>query len=122
MSLNFHQSNGLVEHAIQTVKCTLKNAKLPNEDHFLSMLFLNTQPDENGLSPAHKLFKGVSTTFLLVYFLDLNESTCQTRENVFFRFKSSVCSRENQILEFYIFKFHDVIKCLSIKQEIHFTE
>ena len=84
MSLNFHQSNGLVEHAIQTVKCTLKKAKLPSEDHFLSMLFLNTQPDENGLSPAHKLFKGVSTTFLLVYFLDLNESTCQTRENVFF--------------------------------------
>ena len=31
--------------------------------------------------------------------------------------------QENQILELkYILKFHDVIKCLSIKQEIHFTE
>ena len=37
-------------------------------------------------------------------------------------FKSFFRSRENQILEFYIFKFHDVIKCLRIKQEIHFTE
>ena len=31
-------------------------------------------------------------------------------------------SQENQILQFHILKFHDVIKCLSIKQEIHFTE
>ena len=37
-------------------------------------------------------------------------------------FKSSFRSRENQILEFYILKFHGVIKCLSIKQQIHFTE
>ena len=29
---------------------------------------------------------------------------------------------EDQILEFYIFIFFGVIKCLSIKQEIHFTE
>ena len=67
--------------------------------------------------------KVVSTTFVLVYFLSLIESTCQTRKNVFlFDFKTSFRSRENQILEFYIFKFHDVIKCPSIKQEIHFTE
>ena len=39
-----------------------------------------------------------------------------------FHFKSSFRSQENPILEFYILKFHDVIKCLSIKQEIHFTE
>ena len=39
-----------------------------------------------------------------------------------FNFKSSFRSRENQILEFYILKFHDVIKSLSIKQEIHFTK
>ena len=65
--------------------------------------------------------KVVSATFVLVYFLSLNESTCQTRKNVFlFHFKSSFRSRKN-ILEFYLFKFHDVIKCLSIKQ-IHFTE
>ena len=39
-----------------------------------------------------------------------------------FQFKSSFCSQENEILEFYILKFHNVIKCLSIKQEVHFTE
>ena len=67
--------------------------------------------------------KVVSATFLLVSFLSVNESTYQTRKSVFlFHFKSSFCSPENQVLEFYIFKFHDVIKCLSIKQEIHFTE
>ena len=38
-----------------------------------------------------------------------------------FHLKSSFRSRENQILELYIFKFCDVIKWLSIKQEIHFT-
>ena len=39
-----------------------------------------------------------------------------------FHFKSSFRSGENQIVDFQIVKFHDVIKCLSIKQEIHFTE
>ena len=54
--MHFHQSNGLVECAIQTVECTLKKAKLANEDHYLSILFFNSQPDKNGLSPTHKLF------------------------------------------------------------------
>ena len=39
-----------------------------------------------------------------------------------FQFKSSFCSQENEVLEFYILKFHNVIKCLSTKQEVHFTE
>ena len=51
ISLHFHQSNGLVEHGVQT-KHKLKKAKFANED----LLFLNSQPDENGLSPVHKLF------------------------------------------------------------------
>ena len=55
-SPHFHQSNGLVERSIQTIKRTLKKAKLANEDHYLPILFLNSQPDENGFSPAHKLF------------------------------------------------------------------
>ena len=49
ISLHFHQSNGLVEHVIQT-KHKLKKAKFANED----LLFLNSQPDKNGLSPVHK--------------------------------------------------------------------
>ena len=39
-----------------------------------------------------------------------------------FHFKTSLRSRDNQSLEFQIFKFHDHIKCLSMKQEIYFTE
>ena len=39
-----------------------------------------------------------------------------------FHFKNSFRSGENQILEFQIFEFHDVIKCLSMKSETHFTE
>ena len=63
-SPHFHQSNGLVEHSIQTVKCTLKKAKLANEDHYLSILFLNSLPDKYGLSPAHKLFNHLICTNL----------------------------------------------------------
>ena len=52
---HFHQSNVLVECSIQTIKRTLKKAKLANEDHYLSVLFLNSPPEENRLSPAYKL-------------------------------------------------------------------
>ena len=37
-------------------------------------------------------------------------------------FESSFCSLDNQILTFQVFKRHEVIKCLSMKQETHFTE
>ena len=56
ISPQFHQSDGFLECAIQTVKCTLKKAKLANEDHYLLKLFLNFQSDKCALSPAHKLF------------------------------------------------------------------
>ena len=39
-----------------------------------------------------------------------------------FHLKSSCLSQENYVLEFYILKFHDVIKWLTIKQELYFTE
>ena len=64
--------------------------------------------------------KVVSATFLLVCFLHLNESTCQT--SFLFHFKSSFRSQGNEILEFYTLKFHDVIQYLSIKQEIRFPK
>ena len=49
ISPHFYQSHGLIERAIQTVKRALKKAKLANEDHYLSILFLNSQSDENVL-------------------------------------------------------------------------
>ena len=54
---------------------------------------------------------------------DEEQSTFETWKKYFLLyFKSSFRSQENQIFEFQTFKFHDVINCLSIKQEIHFTE
>ena len=39
-----------------------------------------------------------------------------------FHFESSFRSLDNQILTFQAFKCHDIIKCLSMKHETHFTE
>ena len=58
--------------------------------------------------------KVVSTTFLLVCFVCLKEKTCETRENVFYFTSKVHFIRDNQILNFHIFKCHDIIKCLSI--------
>ena len=68
-------------------------------------------------------FKGCVCYIFASLFLGLNESTCQMKKIIFyFTSKPLFVPEKNQILEFYIFKFHDVIKPLSIKQEIHFTE
>ena len=56
VSPHYHQSYGLVERSIQTVKRTLKKAKYDQQDEYLALLFLNSQPNENGISPAQKLF------------------------------------------------------------------
>ena len=60
----YHQSNGIAERSIQTVKRTLKKAKLNYKDHFLAMLSLNSLSDQNGTSPAEKLFGHKSRTNL----------------------------------------------------------
>ena len=56
ISPHYHQSSRLAERSIQTVKRTLNKAKLNSEDHFLPMLSLNSQPDQNGTSSAEKPF------------------------------------------------------------------
>ena len=66
--------------------------------------------------------KVVSATFLLVYFLCLKGSTCETRKNDFFHLKSSFCSWDIRILTFQIIKWHDIIKCPSMKCKTHFIE
>ena len=40
--------------------------------------------DKNTVLKEIRCLKVVSTTFLLVHFLSLNESTCQSRKNVFY--------------------------------------
>ena len=61
--------------------------------------------------------KVASAIFLLVCFLSLKESTFETEKCFLFHFEGSFRSQENQILEFQVFNFHDVIKCVSIKEE-----
>ena len=56
ISSHHHQSNGLAERFILTVKQTLNKVKFNSEDHFLAILSLNSQTDQNGTSPAKKLF------------------------------------------------------------------
>ena len=65
--------------------------------------------------------KVVSATFLLVCFVSLKESTCETRKCFLFHFKSSFHSWDNHIL-ISNFKCYNVIKCLSMKHQKHFTE
>ena len=72
---------------------------------------------------SHGGFKGcVRYIFASLFFKSKLEHLPNWERCFLFHFKSSFRSQENQILEFYIFKFHDVIKCLSMKQEIHFPE
>ena len=62
------------------------------------------------------MLKVVSTTFLLVHFACLKESTCETRKNIFlFHFQSSFSFCDSQVLTFQVFKWHDVIKFQSMK-------
>ena len=56
ISSHYHQSTGLVEPSIQTVKRTLKKAKCDQQDKYLALLFSYSQPNENEISPAQKLF------------------------------------------------------------------
>ena len=64
----------------------------------------------------HIHLKGCVLSIFSSLFLSLNESTYQTMKNVFY-FRS----RENQKLEFCIFKFHYVIKCM-VKLDIASVE
>ena len=73
--------------------------------------------------PFPNILKGCVRYIFANLFFKSKRGHLSNKEKYFlFHFKSSFRSQENQILEFYILKFHDVIKCLSIKQEIHFTE
>ena len=73
---------------------------------------------------SNKSLKIASATFLLVWFVCLKESTCKTRKNVFYFISKALFVLEihNEILNFQIFKCHDVIKCLSMKHGTHFVE
>ena len=66
--------------------------------------------------------KVVSTTFVLVSFAYLKDSTCGRKIKFFISFRKLFFSWDNQILTFPVLKCHDVIKFLSLRHEIHPTE
>ena len=57
-----------------------------------------------------------------MFFISLPELLFSQEVNFFVSLPELLFSQENQVLELFILKFNDAIKCLSIKQEIHFTE
>ena len=59
----------------------------------------------------------MSATFLLVCFLNLKESTRETRKNVSYFTSKPLFVLDNRILIFGVFKCHDVIKCPSIETQ-----
>ena len=69
------------------------------------------------------LIKGcVRYIFTTFFCMSKREHLWNEEKNFLFHFQSSFCSWDNQILTFQIFKFHDIIKYLSMKQETHFTK
>ena len=56
ISPHYHQLNALTKRSIQTVKRTLRKAKLYSEHPFLSVLSLNSQLNKNRTSPTEKVF------------------------------------------------------------------
>ena len=74
------------------------------------------------LDRSSSVFKGCVRYIFAIFLFKCKQEHLSDYEKCFlFHFKSSFRSRENEILEFYIFKFHGIVKYLSIKQEIHFT-
>ena len=70
-----------------------------------------------------RFLKVVSATFLVVCFVSLMYSTCETRKGVFyFTLKALFVLEIINFLTFQIFKSHDVVKCPSMKFEAYFTE
>ena len=128
ISPHFHQSNELVERAIQTVKGTIKKTKLANEGHFLSILFLNSQPDENWLSPAHKLFNHPISTNQLSIKLQPKPSITKTPELSIIEKtwdkKRSVIAPDNHSCSFNVLKLtksYNVVKLLC-KQKLTYLQ
>ena len=66
--------------------------------------------------------KVVRYIFASLFFISKIEHLWNKEEYFLFHLESSFCSWDNQILTFQIFKCHDIIKCLSMKHETHFTE
>ena len=67
--------------------------------------------------------KGCVRYIFASLFLSLNESTSQTRKNIFYITSRALFILDQiKLLNPTFLKFYDVIKCLSIKQDIPFMK
>ena len=78
VSPHYQQSDGLVERSIKTVKRTWKRAKYDQQDEYLALLYLNSQPNEKGVSPAQKLLSCQFCTNLPLVKLLLSQNSFVT--------------------------------------------
>ena len=68
----------------------------------------------------HLALKKISANILKV--VSAKEDLWNKEKCFLFHFESSFLSWDNQILNFQIFKCHDVIKCLNMKHDTYFIE
>ena len=104
------------------IKCHLRKNKLKAPIFLKAVFPFRRERQSQHLKRLFFLKGCVRYIFASLFFRSKREYLSNSGKCFLFHFKSSFRSPENQVLEFYIFKFHDVMKCLSIKQEIHFTE
>ena len=78
--------------------------------------------DEESYKEISRYLQVMCDIFLPFRFLSPKESTFQTRENVFYFTSRAFFVIYIQIWKFWKLKFHDIIKCLSMKQETSLTE
>ena len=70
----------------------------------------------------NSVFKGfVRYVFASLLCMSKREHSKNNEKCFLFHFKNSFRSWDNQILTFQIFKCHNIIKCLSMKHETHFS-
>ena len=92
----------------------------PFMDYFILLVFVSLEIS-NFMSI--QFFKGcVHYIFASLYCMFKRQHFWNKKKRFSFHFESSFRSWDNQILTFQMFQCHDIIKCLSIKQEMHFTE
>ena len=89
--------------------------------HYNWMILITTHASQQ--LDSSKLFKGCGHYIFTSLFCKSKREDLWNKEKYFlFHFGSSFRSWDNQILNFQIFKCHDVIKCLSMKHETRFIE
>ena len=85
-------------------------------------IFINPVMSGGGNKSSYVLKGCVRYIFANLFYMAKREHLWNKEKCFLFHFESSFSSRDNEILNFQVFKCHDVIKYLSMKHETHFIE